>query len=88
MFGKIGNFVSDVLNKARMFDELDKLENERNFIHPSVYKKKREFIILKYKCGGDAEKALEIMTNIEVDKKMAETIDKGNGDDNDAEQNM
>ena len=87
MFGKIGNFVSDVLNKARMFDELDKLENERNFIHPSVYKKKREFIILKYK-SGDAEKALEIMTNIEVDKKMAETIDKGNGDDNNAEQNM
>ena len=46
MLGKIeksviGKFVSDVLNKARMFDELDKLENERNFIHPSVYKKKR-----------------------------------------------
>lgn len=85
MFGKIGNFVTDVLNKARMFDELDKLEREKDFIHPSVYKKKREFIILKYKCGGDAEKALEIMTNIEVDKKIAETIDKGNGDDNNAE---
>lgn len=86
MFGKIGNLVTNVLNKARMFDELDKLESEKDFIHPSVYKKKREFIILKYKCGGDAEKALEIMTNIEVDKKIAETIDKGrNGDDNNAE---
>lgn len=88
MFGKIGNFMNDVLNKARMFDELDKLENERNFIHPSVYKKRREFIILKYKCGGNAEEALNRMTNIEVDKKMAEIIDKGNGDDNNAEQNM